>query len=131
MKEDYSLPDEFKVEITKGTDIQKKFKITGNEFGPEIVARFYDAGNNRTWGYIVVDNLARGNTTIGGTRIAKDVTVQEIYGLASAMTLKSAGAMLPYGGGKSGIIAPAQYFIEHLQEKEKLMVLFLRWISST
>ncbi|MBI4520476.1 MAG: Glu/Leu/Phe/Val dehydrogenase [Gemmatimonadetes bacterium] len=52
----------------------------------------------------VVDNVACG-PSIGGIRMAKDVTVHEVARLARAMTFKNAAAALPHGGGKAGIIA--------------------------
>lgn len=51
-------------------------------------------------GILVVDNIAIG-PSIGGLRIAPDVTVGECFRLARAMTLKNAAAGLPHGGGKS------------------------------
>jgi glutamate dehydrogenase/leucine dehydrogenase len=53
---------------------------------------------------VVVDNVACG-PAIGGIRMAPDVTLDEVYRLARAMTFKNAAAGLPHGGGKSGIIA--------------------------
>ena len=48
---------------------------------------------------LVVDNVARG-PSIGGIRMAEDVTTAECFRLARAMTLKNAAAGLPHGGGK-------------------------------
>jgi len=48
---------------------------------------------------LVVDNVARG-PSIGGVRMATDVTLEECIRLARAMTLKNAAAGLPHGGGK-------------------------------
>ena len=48
---------------------------------------------------LVVDNVAMG-PSIGGVRMATDVTTQECFRLARAMTLKNAAAGLPHGGGK-------------------------------
>jgi glutamate dehydrogenase (NAD(P)+) len=53
---------------------------------------------------LVVDNVAIG-PSIGGLRMAPDVSVQECARLARAMTLKNAAAGLPHGGGKSVIFA--------------------------
>jgi len=53
---------------------------------------------------VVVDNTAAG-PAIGGTRMAPDVTLEECFRLARAMTLKNAAAGLPHGGAKSVIIA--------------------------
>ena len=53
---------------------------------------------------VVIDNLARG-PSMGGVRMAADVTLEECFRLARAMTLKNAAAGLPHGGGKSVIFA--------------------------
>jgi glutamate dehydrogenase (NAD(P)+) len=49
---------------------------------------------------LVVDNVARG-PSIGGVRMAEDVSVEECVRLARAMTFKNAAADLPHGGGKA------------------------------
>lgn len=49
---------------------------------------------------LVVDNVAAG-PSIGGLRMAPDVTTEECARLARAMTLKNAAAGLAHGGGKS------------------------------
>jgi glutamate dehydrogenase (NAD(P)+) len=49
---------------------------------------------------LVVDNVARG-PSIGGVRMAEDVSVEECVRLARAMTFKNASADLPHGGGKA------------------------------
>jgi glutamate dehydrogenase (NAD(P)+) len=51
-------------------------------------------------GTLVVDNVAAG-PSIGGLRMASDVSTEECFRLARAMTLKNAAAGLPHGGGKS------------------------------
>lgn len=48
---------------------------------------------------LVVDNVAKG-PSIGGMRIAPDVSTDECLRLARAMTFKNAAAGLPHGGGK-------------------------------
>ena len=50
---------------------------------------------------LVVDNTAAG-PAIGGIRMAPDVTVDEVFRLARAMTFKNAAAGLRHGGGKPG-----------------------------
>jgi glutamate dehydrogenase (NAD(P)+) len=49
---------------------------------------------------VVVDNTACG-TAVGGVRMAPDVSAEECFRLAHAMTYKNAAAGLPHGGGKS------------------------------
>ena len=51
-------------------------------------------------GVLVVDNVAIG-PSIGGLRMAPDVSTEECVRLARAMTLKNAAAGLRHGGGKS------------------------------
>ncbi|MGE5268845.1 MAG: Glu/Leu/Phe/Val family dehydrogenase [Thiohalocapsa sp.] len=53
---------------------------------------------------VAVDNIACG-PAIGGVRMAPDVSAEEAFRLARAMTLKNAAAGLPHGGGKSVILA--------------------------
>ncbi len=61
---------------------------------------------------VAIDNVARG-PSIGGIRMAPDVSAEEAFRLARAMTLKNSAANLPHGGGKSVIfgdpkMAPAK-----------------------
>lgn len=49
---------------------------------------------------VVIDNVARG-PAVGGLRMAPDVSTQECFRLARAMTMKNAAAGLAHGGGKS------------------------------
>ncbi|MBT7957094.1 MAG: Glu/Leu/Phe/Val dehydrogenase [Rhodospirillaceae bacterium] len=74
----------------------------GDEFGPLKVIHVHDPAVNLS-GVLVVDNVAAG-PSIGGLRMAPDVTTTECYRLARAMTLKNAAAGLPHGGGKSVIM---------------------------
>ena len=53
---------------------------------------------------LVVDNVACG-PAIGGVRMAPDVSSEECFRLARAMTLKNAAAGLRHGGGKAVIFA--------------------------
>ena len=55
-------------------------------------------------GVLVVDNVAAG-PSIGGLRMAPDVSSRECFRLARAMTFKNAAAGLPHGGGKSVLFA--------------------------
>ena len=49
---------------------------------------------------LVIDNVAKG-PSIGGVRMAADVSTEECIRLARAMTFKNAAAGLAYGGGKA------------------------------
>ena len=66
---------------------------------------------------LVVDNVARG-PSIGGMRIALDVSTEECMRLARAMTFKNAAAGLPHGGGKIVIYGDPKM---PRTEKEKLL----------
>lgn len=69
---------------------------------------------------VVIDNTACG-PAIGGVRMALDVTTEECFRLARAMTFKNAAAGLRHGGGKAVIRAdPAM----PLAEKEWLLRAF-------
>lgn len=72
--------------------------MAGDQFGPTKVIQIYEP----TIGLcaaLVIDNLAIG-PSLGGIRIAADVTIAECRRLARAMTFKNAAAQLPHGGGK-------------------------------
>jgi len=71
----------------------------GDDLGPAKVIRVWEPGLGLK-GALVVDNVACG-PSIGGLRMAPDVTVEECARLARAMTMKNAAAGLPHGGGKS------------------------------
>jgi glutamate dehydrogenase (NAD(P)+) len=73
-----------------------------DDLGPEKVIAVYEPKLDLR-GILVVDNTAAG-PAIGGCRMAPDVTLEECFRLARAMTLKNAAAGLPHGGGKSVII---------------------------
>jgi len=74
-----------------------------DDLGPAKVLNLYEPSTGLR-AIVVVDNVACG-PSIGGIRMAADVSADEVFRLARAMTLKNAGAGLPHGGGKAGIIA--------------------------
>ncbi|HET9491095.1 MAG TPA: Glu/Leu/Phe/Val dehydrogenase [Methylomirabilota bacterium] len=69
---------------------------------------------------LVVDNVARG-PSLGGLRMAPDVSIDECARLARAMTLKNAAAGLPHGGGKSVLRGDPRM---DAQQKERLIRAF-------
>src|SRR5512140_2142959 len=71
----------------------------GDDLGPAKVIHVQECGLGLE-AVLVVDNVARG-PSIGGLRMAPDVSVGECFRLARAMTLKNAAAGLRHGGGKS------------------------------
>jgi len=66
---------------------------------------------------VAIDNVACG-PAIGGVRMAPDVSTEEAFRLARAMTFKNAAAGLPHGGGKSVIFADPKM---PLSDKEQLI----------
>ncbi|HME70919.1 MAG TPA: Glu/Leu/Phe/Val dehydrogenase [Myxococcota bacterium] len=70
-----------------------------DEFGPAKIIHVYEPRIGLR-GTLVVDNVAAG-PSIGGLRMAPDVSTEECSRLARAMTLKNAAAGLAHGGGKS------------------------------
>ena len=80
--------------------------INRDSLGPRLVACMWnEATEDQIGGYLVVDNLAMGSPSMGGIRMLPEITPTDIHNLARGMTLKNAAANLPYGGGKSGIVA--------------------------
>ncbi|NYZ73898.1 Glu/Leu/Phe/Val dehydrogenase [Candidatus Micrarchaeota archaeon] len=96
-----------------------------DEFGFEKVIEVYDQKTGMQ-GVCVIHNTARGPGK-GGIRMVPDVTVEEVMGLARAMTWKNAMADLPFGGAKSGIrVDPRKLTPE---QKEAHMRAFARKIK--
>lgn len=77
-------------------------------YGPETIL----VAKHAIWdvsAIIVVHNTSRGQA-MGGLRMVPDITVEEVYDLARAMTYKNAAANLGLGGGKSALVAePARF----------------------
>lgn len=69
-----------------------------DEYGPAKIIHVY-APRAGLRGILVVDNVAAG-PSIGGIRLAQNVSVEECFRLARAMTWKNIAAGLPHGGGK-------------------------------
>jgi glutamate dehydrogenase (NAD(P)+) len=74
---------------------------------------------------VAIDNIACG-PAVGGVRMAPDVSAEEAFRLARAMTLKNAAAGLPHGGGKSVIVADPKM---PARDKERLMRSFAAAIA--
>ena len=72
-----------------------------DELGPSKIIHVYEPSVSLK-GILVVDNVAAG-PSIGGVRMAPDVSLDECFRLARGMTLKNAAAGLPHGGGKAVI----------------------------
>ncbi|HKJ99658.1 MAG TPA: CBS domain-containing protein [Desulfotignum sp.] len=88
-------------------DRLQRLGIRVDRLGPRLVVCMWDEDNPvQIGGFLVVDNLAMGQPSMGGTRMLPDITPDIIHNLARGMTLKNAAADLPFGGGKSGIVRP-------------------------
>ena len=74
-----------------------------DELGPAKIIHVYEPSVNLK-AVLVVDNVAKG-PSIGGIRMAQDVSTEECFRLARAMTFKNAAAGLPHGGGKIVVYA--------------------------
>lgn len=74
---------------------------------------------------VAIDNIACG-PAVGGVRMAPDVSTEEAFRLARAMTLKNAAAGLAHGGGKSVIFADPRMPIA---AKERLVRAFATAIA--
>jgi glutamate dehydrogenase/leucine dehydrogenase len=72
-----------------------------DDIGPAKIVHLYDP-KVQLKAVVAIDNVARG-ASIGGIRMAPDVSATEAFRLARAMTLKNSAAGLPHGGGKSVI----------------------------
>ena len=93
--------------------------------GPEKILHLYHPDESELKAILVIDNVAMG-PSIGGTRMAPDVSLEECFRLARAMTLKSAAAGLPHGGGKSVIFADPRL---PPRDKENLVRAFAKAIA--
>lgn len=88
-------------------DRLSRLEIEVDSLGPRLVVCMWDEESElEIGGYLVVDNLAMGRPSMGGIRMLPDLSPSTVHNLARGMTLKNAAADLPYGGGKSGIVAP-------------------------
>lgn len=95
-----------------------------DHLGPEKIVYLHDPAIDLR-AIVVVDNVACG-PSIGGARMGPDVTVDECFRLARAMTYKNAAAGIPHGGGKSVIFADPKM---DLGDKERLVRSFARAIG--
>ncbi|MFQ5774066.1 MAG: Glu/Leu/Phe/Val dehydrogenase [Kiloniellaceae bacterium] len=102
----------------KGRAIEDVFRFA-DELGPAKIVEIYEPGVGLK-AIVVVDNVACG-PAIGGVRMASDVSVEECFRLARAMTLKNAAAGLAHGGGKSVIFADPRMPVS---DKERLIRAF-------
>jgi glutamate dehydrogenase/leucine dehydrogenase len=95
-----------------------------DDWGPEKVIYLHDPSTDLK-AILVIDNVASG-PAIGGCRMAVDVSLDECFRLARAMTLKNAAAALPHGGAKSVIFGDPKMPAD---EKESLVRSFAHAIK--
>lgn len=95
-----------------------------DSLGPAKVIHIYEPALGLK-GTLVIDNVAAG-PSIGGLRMAADVTTDECMRLARAMTLKNAAAGLPHGGGKSVLRADPGMPREEKEKKIRAFAYALR-----
>jgi glutamate dehydrogenase (NAD(P)+) len=91
--------------------MEDMFKFA-DELGPLKIIHVHEPSVNLK-AVLVVDNIAKG-PSIGGVRMAVDVSSEECVRLARAMTFKNAAAGLPHGGGKAVL-----YGDPHMPKQEK------------
>jgi glutamate dehydrogenase/leucine dehydrogenase len=94
-----------------------------DDLGPIKIVHIYDP-KHALKAIVAIDNVARG-PSIGGIRMALDVSAEEAFRLARAMTLKNSAANLPHGGGKSVIFGDPKM---DLVKKEQIIRAFARAI---
>ena len=103
--------------------MEQEFRFA-DRLGPEKIVHLYEPASG-LMAVVVIDNTACG-PAIGGVRMAPDVTTEECFRLARAMSFKNAAAGLAHGGGKSAIVAnPAA----PRAVKERLIRMFARAIA--
>lgn len=93
-----------------------------DEIGPEKMIEIYDPKSGMK-GYVCLDNTKLGPAK-GGVRMMPNVDKDEVFRLARAMSFKCAMAGLPFGGGKSGIIADAKKLTP--EKKKEIVIAFGR-----
>ncbi len=93
-----------------------------DDLGPQKIVHVQNAAIGLK-AIVVIDNTAAG-PSIGGVRMALDVTLEECARLARAMTYKNAAAGLPHGGGKAVIVGDPS-----MARKEELIRAFAQGIA--
>lgn len=96
-----------------------------DHLGPEKVLHVYDPVTELR-GVVVVDTVSLGGAA-GGTRMLPDITTEEIFQLARAMTHKFAILDFPIGGAKAGIWAEPSI---HGPQRKELMLSFGRAVKT-
>jgi len=98
-----------------------------DELGPAKIIHIYEPSINLK-AILVIDNVAKG-PSIGGVRMALDVSTEECVRLARAMTMKNAAAGLPHGGGKAVLFGDPKMPSEEKQQLIRAMASSLRQVE--
>ena len=122
------LPKKLNAEILPTNVPSNRFKNEDDGI-PELKVRFIDSFTGHIWGFLVVDDTRRG-TSVGGIRLAQDLTLEEMSRLAYAMTLKNSAACLPFGGGKAGLVVNPALMAKEPKLKSELIALFAEALFS-
>lgn len=95
-----------------------------DELGPAKIVQVWEPTVGLK-GILVVDNVALG-PSIGGLRMAPDVSTEECFRLARAMTLKNSAAGLDHGGGKSVLYGDPKMPMEQKEQLIRAMACALK-----
>lgn len=95
-----------------------------DDLGPTKIIHIYEPTIGLK-AVLVVDNVSIG-PAIGGLRMAPDVSTNECFRLARAMTLKNAAAGLAHGGGKSVLYGDPKMPIADKEQLIRAMACALR-----
>ena len=106
--------------------MENEFRFA-DDFGPGRIIHIHRAATPLK-AVVVIDNTACG-TAIGGVRMAPDVSTEECFRLARAMTWKNAAAGLPHGGGKSVIFGDPRMPIRQKEQVIRAFASALRDIA--
>jgi glutamate dehydrogenase (NAD(P)+) len=98
-------------------------EIPFDDIGPEKIFLFRDSLINMR-GFVVIDSSLTG-ITMGGVRIAPDITLNEIIRSARTMTLKGSIYKIPIGGAWAGIVSDPS-----MENKELLIQSFTESIKT-
>jgi glutamate dehydrogenase (NAD(P)+) len=96
------LPKSLKPQLIQANLDQARFSKP-SELAQEAYYQILDPETLEVWGFVAIDNIQRG-PGLGGIRMAKNVSMNEVSRLARTMTLKNSAACLPYGGAKAGLV---------------------------
>ena len=95
-----------------------------DDLGPEKIVVIHQPALDLK-AILVIDNIAAG-PSIGGVRMAADVSLEECFRLARAMTMKNVAAGLSHGGGKAVIVGDPRM---PMAEKEQTIRAFANAIA--